>query len=207
LTTITLAEYARRINKSRATVTQWKKAGRIVMRGDRVDVEASDAKLDTYRSGGMPKVVNSAPTVKRGRPSTRRAGDIDLGLTEPIELRAADIQRTLVALDGKQEFDWSDSGLRERARQAAQCVGFIAAESPLRDDGHWGGFQFRGRDYVMDGFGFELTPWEVLRQCREHAADTQEPCSGDDLITVIPALLPLLALPLDEHRPQWPYND
>ncbi|MBB2999790.1 hypothetical protein FHX57_002121 [Paraburkholderia tropica] len=203
---MTLAEYSRRINKSRATVTQWKQAGKIVMRGNRVDVEASDAKLGTNRSGGMPKVVNSAPSVKRGRPSTKRAGDIDLGSTAPIELRAADVQRTLVALDGKLQFDWSESAQRERARQAARCVGFIAAESAIRDDGHWGGFQLRGGDYVIDGYGYELMPWNVVRHCREQAAETGNGYSGGDLVTVIPALLPLLALPLCHHAPQWPHG-
>lgn len=172
------------------------------MRGDRVDVEASDAKLGMYRSGGMPKVVNSTPSVRRGRPSTKRATGIDLTGTEPIEVRAADVQRALLDLDGKQQFDWSEPAQRERARQAARCVGYVAAESQLQDDGHWGGFQLRGGNYVLDGYGYELQPWNVLRHCREQAAETEGEYSGDDLVTIIPALLLTLALPLCHHNPQ-----
>ncbi|MBN3813658.1 hypothetical protein [Paraburkholderia sp. Ac-20347] len=73
MNTMTRAQYARRIGKSRATITEWAQTGRIVMHGDFVDVAASDAKLRTYRSGGMPKVVNSAPSVKRGRPTAAAA--------------------------------------------------------------------------------------------------------------------------------------
>jgi hypothetical protein len=190
---MTLAEYARRLDKSRPTVTKWKQAGRIVMKGSRVDVEASDEKLRLYRTDGMPAITNPSPVVKRGRPAVLAAHSIDLTCTEPIELRTDEIQQALYVLDGKQQFDWSPAGERERARQAARCVGYVAAESPVRDDGHWGWFQVRDGESVVDGYGYELAPQGVLRVCREQAAG--EEWEPDDKVTIIPALLPLLALP------------
>jgi hypothetical protein len=170
------------------------------MQGNLVDVDASDEKLRLYRTGGLPAVVNPAPAVKRGRPTARSAHGIDLTATEPIELRTVDIQRTLLELDGKQQFDWSDDGQCERARQAARCVGYTAAESPLRDDGHWGGFQLRDNSPypVIDGYGYELMPVNVLRLCREQASvEFFEP---GERVTIIPALLPLLAYPFTQYE-------
>lgn len=63
MTLMSLAEYARRVGKSRAAMTQWKKAGRLVMQGDQVDVEASDAWLKKYRRDGMPEITDDATTV------------------------------------------------------------------------------------------------------------------------------------------------
>jgi hypothetical protein len=42
---VTQAEFARRRGVSRKTVTKWKQAGKLVMQGELVDVEASEARL------------------------------------------------------------------------------------------------------------------------------------------------------------------
>lgn len=190
---LSLAEYARRFDMSKPTVSEWKRTGLIVMQGDRVDVDASDAKLRMYRAGGLPAIVNPLPTARRGRPPAKRAGGIDLNCIEPIELRTDDIRHALLTLDGTQQFDWSEAGECERARQAALCVGYVAVESPLRDDGHWGWFQIRDGGSVVDGYGYELAPPAVVRVCREQVAGAEwEP---DEMVTVIPALLHLLARP------------
>lgn len=63
------ADFARRCAVSRKTVTGWKKAGRLVLQGDRVDVDASLALLERYRPGGAP-VVTSAVTPAVTRPET-----------------------------------------------------------------------------------------------------------------------------------------
>lgn len=43
------AEFARLHNVSRKTVTQWKTRGWLVMNGEDVDVEASNANIENYR--------------------------------------------------------------------------------------------------------------------------------------------------------------
>ncbi|VVE01779.1 hypothetical protein [Pandoraea terrigena] len=58
------ADFARRCNVSRKTVSEWKKAGRLVMQGDRVDVEASLSLMDRHRKGGAPSSSSAVtPTV------------------------------------------------------------------------------------------------------------------------------------------------
>ncbi|WP_186020353.1 hypothetical protein [Burkholderia gladioli] len=213
MTLMSLAEYARRVGKSRAAMTQWKKAGRLVMQGDQVDVEASDAWLKKYRRDGMPKITADATAVKRGRPPVKQgAGEDAQPNSEPSCLTCDEIEARLAKLDWKQVFDWSIEGQRERAMQAAQCVGFVAIESDLRDDGHWGGFQLRNPacqdpssiDAVIAGFGFELSAWELVKLCRNEIEacvwpDTGERMFEDDSSTVVPCLLPALARPFHQH--------
>lgn len=57
MTTETSADFARRQGVNRASVTRWAKDGRIVMAGDRVDVEASLAKL-AETGGARPDVAD-----------------------------------------------------------------------------------------------------------------------------------------------------
>lgn len=54
---VSQAEFARMTGKSAKTISKWKQAGRLVLQGDEVDVEASRAKLDKYRKGGAPTVT------------------------------------------------------------------------------------------------------------------------------------------------------
>lgn len=213
MTLMSLAEYARRVGKSRAAITQWKQAGRLVMQGDQVDVEASDAWQKKYRRDGMPKITDATTAVKRGRPSVKQGAEAGTQLnSEPTCLTCDEIAARLAKLDWQQTFDWSIEAQRERAMQAAQCVGFVAIESDLRDDGHWGGFQLRNPacqdpssiDAVIAGFGFELSAWEVVKHCRHEIGacvwpDTGERMFEDDSSTVVPSLLPALARPFDQH--------
>ncbi|RQV69412.1 hypothetical protein DF024_00340 [Burkholderia cenocepacia] len=214
MTLMSLAEYARRVGKSRAAMTQWKKAGRLVMQGDQVDVEASDAWLKKYRRDGMPEITGDATTVKRGRPSVKQHVEDGQQLnTEPTCLTCDEIEARLAALDWKQAFDWSVEVQGERAKRAAQCVGLVAIESDLRDDGHWGGFQLRNpacqdqasTDAVIAGFGFELSASEVVKHCRYEIEACVWPDTGermfdaDENSTVVPSLLPTLARPFHQH--------
>lgn len=48
MTLIAQVEYARRIGISKAAITQWKNAGRLVLQGLLVDVEATDAYQKRY---------------------------------------------------------------------------------------------------------------------------------------------------------------
>jgi len=54
---VSQAEFARMSGVSAKTISHWKKAGRLVLQGDQVDVEASRARLDKYRKGGAPIVT------------------------------------------------------------------------------------------------------------------------------------------------------
>jgi len=54
MTTLTQAEYARRMGLSRASITQWKKAEKLILQGEDVDVDATDAALERDRKGGIP---------------------------------------------------------------------------------------------------------------------------------------------------------
>ncbi|WP_146128181.1 hypothetical protein [Burkholderia gladioli] len=213
MTLMSLAEYARRVGKSRAAMTQWKKAGRLVMQGEQVDVEASDAWQKKYRRDGMPKITDATTAVKRGRPSVKQGAEVGTQLnSEPTCLTCDEIEARLAEFDWQQTFDWSIEAQRERAMQAAQCVGFVAIESDLRDDGHWGGFQLRNpacqdpasTDAVIAGFGFELSAWEIVKLCRHEIEacvwpETDERMFDDDSSTVVPSLLPALARPFYKH--------
>jgi len=209
MTLMSLAEFSRRIGKSRAAVTQWKNAGRLVMQGDKVDVEASEEHLQRYRRKGKPVVVIDDPVVKRGRPSVKRDIEADEQLSdEPVCLTCDEIEERLRQLDWKQTFDWSDAAQHRRAVDAARCLGWQALRSKLRDDGHWGGYQLRiqaydwseaaaggvSMDAVPAGHGFELDVWDVLKVCRAEL----EGIEADDVMTIVPALLPTLARPFSE---------
>ncbi|MFM0173181.1 hypothetical protein PQR33_28090 [Paraburkholderia sediminicola] len=206
MTLMSLAEYSRRVGKSRAAVTQWKKAGRLVMQGDQVDVEASDERLKRYRREGMPDVVNDAPAVKRGRPTVKQTAELNIELnSEPVCLTCSEIARRLDELDWNQSFNWDVASQHERAVLAAQCIGWEAVQSPLRDDGHWGGYQLRipgdhavPMDGVPAGHGFELDVWDVLKFCRAELT----PIDDEDTFIVRPGLLPLLAHPFGESEPK-----
>ncbi len=201
MTLVSQAEYARRLDVSRAAVAQWKKAGRLVLDGDMVDVEATDAKLKRYRRAGLPEITEPTQPVKRGRPSVKHVDELN---SEPVRMKCADVMRRLADLDWTQTFKWHASAQDERARQAAQCIGWQAVRSPIRDDGHWGGFQLRIAAYieahgltgdaVPAGRGFELEVWDVLKECR----DELEPIDDDDEVMVRLDLLPLLAHPFAE---------
>lgn len=57
MTTESQAEFARRCGVSRKTVTSWKKAGRLVLQGDQVEVEATISMMDRNHKGGSRAVT------------------------------------------------------------------------------------------------------------------------------------------------------
>jgi DNA-binding transcriptional regulator YdaS (Cro superfamily) len=205
MTLISQAEYARRLGVTRASISQWKKSGKLVLQGEQVDVEASDARLKRYRRGGLPGVDPSPTVVKRGRPDVKQADELN---TEPVCLTCAEVAERLAALDWKQTFQWDAASQHERVQRAAECVGFVAATSEIRDDGHWGGYQLRippsdGPKILLDingiaaGFGFELSEWEAIDECR----DELKPIDDDDpneTVMVRMDLLHFLARPYTE---------
>lgn len=177
---VTQAEYARMCGMTRNTVTKWKKAGRIVMDGDLVDVAASDAWLERYRRDGLPK--------------SRSAADGKI-----VCLPITDIAGHLAALDWQHTPDWSEAAQKKRATEAAACIGLqlVTSGAPY-GDGNWGGFQLRNPDYVkahgLDefaiwaGYGYELNAIDVIDYCRVEAI-------ADPDLVKRPDLLPALAQP------------
>ncbi|CAB3775823.1 hypothetical protein [Pararobbsia alpina] len=209
MTLVSQAEYARRLGITRAAVAQWKSAGRLVLEGSKVNVEASDARLKKYRRAGLPEDNEAAKSVKRGRPSVKQgqesvkqAGRLN---AEPVCLTCVEVMRRLAELDWTQTFDWSEAAQDERARLAAQCLGWQAVRSDVRDDGHWGGYQLRISSYVAAhgltedaipaGHGFELDVWAVLKACRAEL----EPIDDGEEVKVRLDLLHLLAHPFTEY--------
>ena len=165
---------------TRNTVTKWKKAGRIVMDGELVDVAASDARLERYRRGGLPKA---------------RSATDGKNVCIPI----TDIAGHLAALDWQHTPDWSEVSQKKRAHNAAACIGLqlVTSGSPY-GDGNWGGYQLRNPDYVnahgLDefaiwaGYGYELNAIDVIDYCRVEAI-------ADPDLVKRPDLLPALAHP------------
>jgi transcriptional regulator with XRE-family HTH domain len=204
MTTMTMAEYARRIGVSKAAISQWKKSGRLILQGDAVDVEATDAHLKRYRREGLPEANPVDETVKRGRPRVKQADELNSSL---LNLTLREYAARLAELDWKTEFDWSDDAREQRARDACAYLGWEMVLSDHHDDGHWGGYQVRIRAYlknglhegaIVGGFGFELWPYEVLELARDHVTgwEREGPIDQDHHMEVSPRLLDLLAYPL-----------
>jgi hypothetical protein len=211
------AAYARRHGVSPKTATKWKQSGLIVVTEAGVDVEESDERLRRYRyaEDGRAQRGPKKRVTHHGTPAALRApegnaagaGDALVG-NDPAglrELSVEEIRRRLHALDWTQPAPVGEAQMRDRARAAARCVGLVAAESDVQDDGHWGGFQLRDLAWwgnpeaypdqeVVGGFGFELTVLQVLRLCRMEAA-LEEPGWEGTVCRVNPELLAALAYP------------
>lgn len=197
------AGYGRRLGVTAAAISQWKKAGMLVMAGSMVDADASDERVRRCRTKGLPLIPPHGTTVKRGRPSAKtRALNVE---PVSVQLPCAEVKLRLQALDWRRTFDWSDAAQQERATLGARCVGWYAVTSDLRDDGHWGGFQLRtevmaygelNSNYIAGGFGFEFDCWDVLRACREGLVESFD---GAEDVSVRADLLHWLAHPFSEH--------
>jgi hypothetical protein len=197
------AGYGRRLGVTAAAISQWKKAGMLVMAGSMVDAEASDERVRRCRTEGLPLIPPQGTTVKRVPPG---ANSPALNAERmPMQLPCAEVKRRLQALDWRRIFDWSDAAQQERARLGALCVGWYAVTSDLRDDGHWGGFQVRtevmdggelNSNCIVGGYGYEFDCWDVLRACREGLIESFD---GDEDVSVRADLLHWLAHPFSEH--------
>ncbi|MFM0160687.1 hypothetical protein [Paraburkholderia sediminicola] len=195
MTLVTQATFAKICNTTRKTVTMWKKAKRLVLQGDRVDVEATADYMKKYHPTGSPIVLspleiagliasegnrgnkvtgtgnNGAVTSTRVVTPTGNTVDVDT----TIILTRGEIRRRVTELDWMRSFEWTRSAMAERARMAALCIGWVALESDRRDDGHFGGIQLRWAgaehdplpEYVCAGYGYELNTTDVLQECRD----------------------------------------
>lgn len=206
---VTRAVFARMCRVSRKTVTTWGHQGLLAMEGHLVNVDGTRENMKKYRrtvpivltaeeaAAPFPRGEVTPKSVTRDKKPSRATG--------PVSMLCTDIVAELEALDWKGEFEWTPDAQAERVRKAAECIGWEAVMSELRDDGHWGGFQLRIPEYlgprgltedtIGAGFGFELCPGEALQAMR-HAI---EPCDDDDRETVRPELLSLLAHPWADY--------
>ena len=201
---ITQAEHARRCSVSRKSVTIWKDRGQLVMVGNLVDFEASYKGERWHASTKKVFAEDAGQDAPRAAAAARgRRADP----AAPVTLSRGELVRGLRALDWTQAFDWSQVAMRARALAAAEAVGLQAAESPIEDDGHWGGFQLRDValmqqhggvcfDAIAAGYGFELDEGDVLFESR-HRLDHPDDGSADmdEPITIRLDQLPLLAYP------------
>lgn len=205
---VTQAEFARMCSVSRKTITTWKASRLVVMDGDQVNVPESMAKLKMYRD----KHDGRAARGEHAKRTPTLAPPVHPSQFKPLT------RRELV--DRLKHLDWTTTfapkTLATRLEQAAKCVGFVLVTSPLRDDGHWGGYQVRSVrllqhhgglcfDAVIAGYGFELDAFDVLEVCRKHIwhPDDGEFDMDDVMDDVLPDLLPALAWPFGEvHQPR-----
>jgi hypothetical protein len=82
---VTQAEFARRRGVSRKTVTKWKQAGKLVMQGELVDVEASEARLaHTARADAAPTPKAQEPAAA---PATPMPPEVDAEQGGAVDIR------------------------------------------------------------------------------------------------------------------------
>lgn len=121
MTTMNQSQYAQHSGVDRKTIGRWIKAGRfIVMDGDLIDVEASDAALRKNRDGKDPRASNAK---KNKVPVVSEDGGDDINkivqqimITEGANLpreEAARIRENYLALLTKLEFQQKDGQLIE----------------------------------------------------------------------------------------------
>ena len=121
MTTMNQSQYAQHSGVDRKTIGRWIKAGRfIVMDGDLIDVEASDAALRKNRDGKDPRASNAK---KNKVPVVSEYGGDDINeivqqimITEGSNLpreEAARIRENYLALLTKLEFQQKDGQLIE----------------------------------------------------------------------------------------------
>jgi hypothetical protein len=213
MTIETKAAFARRHGVRRQALAKWEAKGWLLLVDGKVDVEASNGNLDRYRracDGRAP-----APPEAR-QPAVRQPATFCQPASRSLaKLTRREIIARLRALDWSATFDWSDAAQRRRVQAAARAIGLEAVDSPLRDDGHFGGWQLRDveavkasglrREAIHAGYGFELDHSDALWACRDSIELLSDPPSDVDLADEFEVdldRLELLAHPFDPHQPR-----
>jgi hypothetical protein len=189
MTIETKAAFARRHGVRRQALAKWETKGWLELVDGKVDVEASNANLDRYRhvcDGRAPAPPAARQPVVRQLAAPRQPASRVL-----VKLTLRELIRRLHALDWTATFDWSDVAQRRRVQEAARAIGLEAVNSPLRDDGHHGGWQLRNveavrasgvhRDTIQAGHGYELDDFWALWECRDSIELWSDPPSDADL--------------------------
>lgn len=109
---VSKAEFARMHGRSRAAITQWGDRDLLVMQGNKVDVEASNANLERYRRGGAGALSSESAanrtslTVKAGEnPETVAANILAASGIEWSMDEAKRIKESYLALLNQLEYD------------------------------------------------------------------------------------------------------
>jgi len=76
MTCVSQSEFARMCGVSRQAVMKWKLAGRLVLQGNLVDVEATDEHMQKYHEGGSPLRRQAVDAVDM---RLTKAGEVDKG--------------------------------------------------------------------------------------------------------------------------------
>jgi hypothetical protein len=209
---MTKAAYARRHHVTKAAAQKWATRNWIVIDASDglVDVKASDEALKLFRDPGDGRARRGGKPVRvkpSSQPPVNRKGPAAVTIT----VREA-LDR-LGALDWTPRVhDWSPDAMANRAIRAAAAVGYELATSPLRDDGHFGGWQVRDvelskrwggpcREATVAGFGFEFDDFDVLLEARDMLETHLDP---EETIDIQLDLLETLAFPFGPHQPRPP---
>jgi hypothetical protein len=172
MTLVSQAEFARLCGVSRQAVLKWKAAGRLVLQGNSVHVEATDERMQRYHEGGSPLRRQSVDAV-----------DTWLTNDRAVDKNGSDLstERRLSDIDGTTEFDMSRDGLHRRVMGAANALGFdprIAGD----DIELW---RNRQPHFVSAGDGFELNAYCALEMLRWWLNDDPIVRGGDDPLALL----------------------
>ncbi len=110
---VSQSEFARMCGVSRQAVLKWKAAGRLVLQGSQVDVEATDSHMEKYHEGGSPlrraacqpvdSRLTEQPLVDNpGAPSVLEGEEISIRTGESVEQAA---ERLIGEVDMNMSFD------------------------------------------------------------------------------------------------------
>ena len=181
---VSQSEFARMCGVSRQAVLKWKMAGRLVLQGTQVDVEATDARMQKYHDGGSPLRKTVVDTV-------------DGRLTKPgaVDKNGGDLSTDALfgRLDGTQDFDFSRSGLERRIATAAGILGFDLHLSGDDIDLRRGGTS----QFVCEGDSFDENAFCALDMLRWWLGSDPMP---PELRPVIPLLARPFGTPATAER-------
>lgn len=195
---VTMGEHARLCGVTKAAVNGWKRAGKLVFVGNKVDHAASYC--------GELRHIRHMKEPAPAKPPRL------------VTLSRAEWAKRLQALDWTTTPDLSDEAQHRRVVAAAELVGLVAVldEDPDGISRH-GGYQLRVAELltlygepctaaVAGGYGFELDAHEALAACREYVAGFagDGPADMAEKMTLDPAALVLLAHPLGAWHQRQP---
>ena len=144
---VSQAEYARSKGVNRSQVTRWKNSGRLIMRGNRVDVEASDALLENTQ--GSRNDVAHRHAVGRELNQTPATGPVTPQDKDREAIRAEMRLAALEKTRNESRIKAAEADMKERLRDE-QYGNLIAKEDV---------------DYVLKDFG------TILRRMFEGRAE------------------------------------
>ena len=177
MTFVSQSEFARMCGVSRQAVLKWKFAGRLVLQGNQVDVEATDERMQHLHEGGSPLRRKLVDTVDS------RLKNPDSGDRTALNLSTDEV---LAAIDGTRKFDFSRGGLTRRLTAVAKILGFELVfdrdDIDLRRDGV--------SHFRCAGLTFDENAFIALDQLRWWVR------GGQSISEAFQAAIPLLATPL-----------